>query len=53
MIDKVLEATNLFKAARQVKRNKGASGVDGMNHPRRNIPKKDYLSSDALCDRFK
>lgn len=30
MIDKVLEATNLFKAARKVKRNKGACGVDGM-----------------------
>ncbi|MFT5253025.1 MAG: RNA-directed DNA polymerase [Flavobacteriales bacterium] len=30
MIEKVLEATNLFKATRQVERNKGASGVDGM-----------------------
>jgi len=30
MIDKVLEANNLYKAARQVERNKGASGVDGM-----------------------
>ena len=30
MIEKVLEATNLFKARRQVERNKGASGVDGM-----------------------
>jgi len=30
MIDKALEATNLYKAARQVKRNKGAIGVDGM-----------------------
>jgi group II intron reverse transcriptase/maturase len=30
MIEKVLEATNLFKASRQVERNKGASGVDGM-----------------------
>lgn len=30
MIEKVLEATNLFKATRQVERNKGTSGVDGM-----------------------
>jgi RNA-directed DNA polymerase len=30
MIGKVLEATNLFKATRQVERNKGANGVDGM-----------------------
>tara|TARA_B100000809_G_scaffold159385_1_gene156748 strand:+ start:3802 stop:3996 length:195 start_codon:yes stop_codon:yes gene_type:complete len=30
MIEKVLEATNLFKAARQVERNKGTSGADGM-----------------------
>ena len=30
MIEKVLEATNLFKATRQVEQNKGASGVDGM-----------------------
>jgi group II intron reverse transcriptase/maturase len=30
MIEKVLEATNLFKATRQVERNRGASGVDGM-----------------------
>lgn len=30
MIEKVLEATNLYKASRQVERNKGASGVDGM-----------------------
>lgn len=30
MIEKVLEATNLFKARRQVERNKGTSGVDGM-----------------------
>lgn len=30
MIEKELEATNLFKARRQVERNKGASGVDGM-----------------------
>ena len=30
MIEKVLEATNLFKATRQVERNKGASGVDGI-----------------------
>jgi len=30
MIEKVLEARNLYKATRQVERNKGASGVDGM-----------------------
>jgi len=30
MIEKVLEATNLYKATRQVERNKGACGVDGM-----------------------
>ncbi|WP_233265911.1 maturase [Formosa sp. L2A11] len=30
MIEQVLEATNLYKATRQVERNKGASGVDGM-----------------------
>lgn len=30
MIEKVLEATNLYKAKRQVERNKGACGVDGM-----------------------
>jgi group II intron reverse transcriptase/maturase len=30
MIEKVLEVTNLFKASRQVERNKGACGVDGM-----------------------
>jgi len=30
MIEKVLEATNLFKATRKVERNRGASGVDGM-----------------------
>lgn len=30
MIEQVLSATNLFKATRQVERNKGASGVDGM-----------------------
>ncbi len=30
MIEKVLEATNLLKARRQVERNKGACGVDGM-----------------------
>jgi len=30
MIENVLAATNLYKATRQVERNKGASGVDGM-----------------------
>lgn len=30
MIEKVLEATNLYKATRQVESNKGACGVDGM-----------------------
>ncbi|TYC07036.1 group II intron reverse transcriptase/maturase, partial [Bizionia gelidisalsuginis] len=30
MIAEVLEAKNLYKAAQQVLRNKGASGVDGM-----------------------
>jgi group II intron reverse transcriptase/maturase len=30
MIEKVLEATNLYKATRQVERNKGACCVDGM-----------------------
>ncbi|MCD8455203.1 hypothetical protein LNJ08_12460 [Tenacibaculum finnmarkense genomovar ulcerans] len=30
MIDKILEVTNLFKASRQVDRNKGACGIDGM-----------------------
>lgn len=30
MIEKVLEATNLYKATLQVERNKGACGVDGM-----------------------
>ncbi|PNW25143.1 group II intron reverse transcriptase/maturase [Formosa algae] len=30
MIEHVLSATNLFKATRQVERNKGACGVDGM-----------------------
>ncbi len=30
MIEKVLEATNLYKATRQVERNKGACGVDGI-----------------------
>lgn len=30
MIEAVLSATNLYKAARQVQRNKGACGVDGM-----------------------
>ncbi|MCD8433638.1 group II intron reverse transcriptase/maturase [Tenacibaculum finnmarkense genomovar ulcerans] len=30
MIDKILEVTNLFKASRQVERNKGACGIDGM-----------------------
>lgn len=30
MIDKVLDATNLYKAERQVLRNKGAGGIDGM-----------------------
>ncbi|WP_241461455.1 hypothetical protein [Aquimarina macrocephali] len=30
MIESVLEATNLYKAERQVLRNKGASGVDGV-----------------------
>jgi len=30
MIEKVLEATNLYKATRQVERNKGACGVDCM-----------------------
>lgn len=32
MIAQVLEATNLYKAARQVMRNKGASGIDSMSH---------------------
>ena len=32
MIAQVLEATNLNKAARQVMRNKGASGIDSMSH---------------------
>jgi group II intron reverse transcriptase/maturase len=32
MIAKVLEATNLYKAARQVIRNKGACGIDGMSY---------------------
>ncbi|MFB1041266.1 MAG: group II intron reverse transcriptase/maturase [Polaribacter sp.] len=32
MIAQVLEATNLYKAARQVIRNKGASGIDSMSH---------------------
>ncbi|UAM97183.1 group II intron reverse transcriptase/maturase [Polaribacter litorisediminis] len=32
MIAQVLEATNLYKAARQVLRNKGASGIDNMSH---------------------
>lgn len=30
MIEKVLAANNLYKATRQVERNKGASGIDGM-----------------------
>jgi len=30
MIEKVLEVTNLYKATRQVERNKGTCGVDGM-----------------------
>src|SRR5690554_2796617 len=30
MIEKVLEAKNLYKAQRKVERNKGACGVDGM-----------------------
>lgn len=30
MIENVLAATNLFKASRQVERNKGASGLDTM-----------------------
>lgn len=30
MIGKVLAANNLYKATRQVERNKGASGIDGM-----------------------
>ena len=30
MIENILGATNLYKATRQVERNKGASGVDGM-----------------------
>ena len=32
MIAQVLEATNLYKAERQVTRNKGASGIDSMSH---------------------
>ena len=32
MIAQVLEATNLYKAERQVIRNKGASGIDSMSH---------------------
>lgn len=32
MIAQVLEATNLYKAERQVMRNKGASGIDSMSH---------------------
>jgi group II intron reverse transcriptase/maturase len=32
MIELVLEATNLYKAERQVLRNKGASGVDGVRY---------------------
>jgi len=32
MIAQVLEATNLYKAARQVMRNKGPSGIDSMSH---------------------
>lgn len=32
MIAQVLEATNLYKAERQVMRNKGASGTDSMSH---------------------
>lgn len=32
MIAQVLEATNLYKAERQVVRNKGASGIDSMSH---------------------
>jgi RNA-directed DNA polymerase len=32
MISKVLEAMNLYKAARQIMRNKGASGIDSMSH---------------------
>jgi len=32
MIAQVLEATNLYKVARQVMRNKGASGIDHMSH---------------------
>jgi group II intron reverse transcriptase/maturase len=32
MIAQVLEATNLYKAERQVMRNKGASGIDRMSH---------------------
>jgi group II intron reverse transcriptase/maturase len=32
MIAQVLEATNLYKAACQVMRNKGASGIDNMSH---------------------
>jgi group II intron reverse transcriptase/maturase len=32
MIAQVLEATNLYKAARQVMRNKGASEIDSMSH---------------------
>ena len=31
MIAKVLGATNLYKAARQVIRNKGACGIDGIS----------------------
>ena len=32
MIAKVLEAKNLYKAERQVVRNKGAGGIDGMRY---------------------
>jgi len=31
MIEKVLNRKNLYKAYRQVVRNKGSAGVDGMN----------------------
>ena len=32
MIAQVLEARNLYKAERQVLRNKGAHGIDGMSY---------------------
>ena len=32
MIAKVLEANNLYKAERQVVRNKGAGGIDGIRY---------------------